>query len=130
MSTQTAVMLSTDSSTITTPANLHFPRCIILGIGNMQPIAEHVTHSVSTLLEHVSIRFFSIANRSWRGAARHANDTGSCRTPCVRRAAPANRSFEGNPRYARTPLRSALGMKDARFAASFTARVPLNSRCR
>ena len=66
----------------------------------------------------------------WRGAARHANDTGSCRTSCVRRAAPANRSFEGNPRFAQTPLRSALGMKDARFAASFTARVPLNSRCR
>jgi len=69
-------------------------------------------------------------SKRWRGAARHANDTGSCRTPCVRRAAPANRSFEGNPRFARTPLRSALGMKDARFAASFTARVPLNSRCR
>jgi len=130
MSTRTPAALACDPSTITFHQNEPITKCIILGMGNMRRKTERITHSVSALLEHVFNRFFSIANSSWRGAARHANYTGSCRTSCIRRTAPANRSFEGNSRFARTPLRSALGMKDARFAASFTARVPLNSRCR
>jgi len=49
-------------------------------------------------------------------------------TPCrVLAAGGANHSMERNPRFARTPFHSALGIKNARCAAFFTARVPLIS---
>jgi hypothetical protein len=39
----------------------------------------------------------------------------------------ANNSMEHNPACGGTPFHSALGMKNARFAAFFTARVQLIS---
>jgi hypothetical protein len=51
----------------------------------------------------------------------NASEMAPCR---VLAAGGANHSMERNPAYGDTPLRFALGMKNARFAAFLTARVP------
>ena len=65
MSKLTPVVFACDPGTITTPTNPLVSRCIILGTGDMQAKAEHITRSVTTHLENVSIRIVSIANSSY-----------------------------------------------------------------
>jgi hypothetical protein len=64
MGTLTPVVLACDPSTITISPDEPFTSCIILGTGDMRRKAEDITHSVSTLSEHVFIRIVSIANGS------------------------------------------------------------------
>jgi hypothetical protein len=81
MSTLTPGLLSCAPSTITSLLRRSAPGSITLVIGDMRRELSPTPPVVNSLSEHVSIRFFSIANWSWRGASRLANGTGVDKRP-------------------------------------------------
>lgn len=83
----TPIVLGSDSCTITTRSSLSGSEWIMLETEDMGGGKMPRCKSVRVLPQHVSIRFFSIANSSWRGASRRPNGTGVKCTPGVRRGA-------------------------------------------
>ena len=63
MRTLASVVLACDPSTIATLPTAPTSSCIILESGDMRREISLNSDPVSTLPEHVSIRFFSIANK-------------------------------------------------------------------
>jgi len=87
VSTITPGVLGCALSTITTLTTRSGSRSITLGIGDMRRGDSPDPRSVISRSEHVSSRFFSIANSSWRGAARRPNASGVDVRPVDRRGA-------------------------------------------